>query len=110
MATTQTTQPPQAVPPRPPYTDHLVWDDDSGDHAYIEGHVLPPRRAIAVANHWARGCGMVNLLDDKAATADSVAVSYAYLRPDPQAPGDDESAAWCTSTHPDAQPVTVLSW
>lgn len=43
---------------------HEVWQDEDGDGYYLAGHV-PPRRAIAAANRYARvECGLLNLFDD----------------------------------------------
>lgn len=91
-----------------------VWDDESGERCFIQGHLRPERHAIAAANRWARvDCGLVNLFDDKADAAhwrEWITVEYRWLRPDPQCAGDDETGAWCDEGHPQAEPVTVVSW
>lgn len=93
---------------RPGYTEHLIWDNEAFTY-YVEGHVKPERRAIAAVNHWARDtCGLVNLADEKGFPVEDVSVSYGWVRPDPQAEGDDETAAWCDEDHPEAKPVTTV--
>lgn len=92
------------------YTDLTVWDDETGERYFIDGHA-PTRRAIAAVNHYVRDCCGRDGRDDQLSdvlVAD-VGVVHRWLRPDPQCEGDDETAAWCDETHPEAQAVTVVS-
>ena len=90
--------------------DLTVWDDESGDRYFLEGHVNR-RRSLAAVNRYVRvACGHADRKDQLGdVAAVDVAVAHRWFRPDPQGPGDDESMAWCDHTHPQAVPVTVVS-
>jgi hypothetical protein len=92
-----------------PYSKHDVWDDDSGETYYIAGH-LPKWRAISAVNCYLREV-LGRTARDRvygAVKAADVQVGYGWLRPDPQSPDDDETAAWCDKHHPEAEAVTVV--
>jgi hypothetical protein len=104
------------------YTDLTVWDDETGEQYFIDGHVNR-RRALAAINHYVReACGLEDRNDQLGdVRADDVSVVHSWVRPDPVAitvPDldggttsyvDDERAEWCGPTHPQAEAITVVS-
>lgn len=87
-----------------------VWDDETGERFYIDGHVNRRRSLAAVSRYVRDICGREDRdeqLSDVQAT--EVDVAHTWVRPDPQSPGDDETAAFCTADHPQADAITVVS-
>lgn len=92
------------------YTDLTVWDDETGDRFWIEGHVNR-RRATAAINRYVReACGRKDRSDQLGdVKAEHVSVAHLWVRPDPQCPGDDETGAFCGPDHYQAEAVTQVT-
>jgi hypothetical protein len=87
-----------------------VIDDEDGDVYYVVGHV-PPRRAVATANRYARvECGLRNLYDDPEVPG-LPSVAHSWFRPDPEDPDypDSERWNWCQASDEGARPFTVVT-
>lgn len=91
------------------YTDLTVWDDETGERYWIDGHVNR-RRALAAVNRYVRESTDHETRREQLGDVrtEDVSVVYSWVRPDAQAPGDDETGAFCSPDHPQAEAVTAV--
>jgi hypothetical protein len=91
------------------YRDLIVWEDETGETFYIQGHV-DNRRAIAAVNRYVRETTDHETRKEYLGglPVGWITVDRRWLRPDPQFQGDDETAMWCSEFDPLAQSITVV--
>lgn len=88
----------------------FVWQDESGQLWWIEGHLPIEHARVALA------CQMIEDENETPALAYERAVdatiSHVYYRPDPREGTDeydDERMTRCEADHPDAAPFTEIT-